>query len=227
MNIRGERFFILLIALLIFMIIRPFFLGFTFGSMVLDAFMVIVFLFCVNAISERRGIVLIALGLFVAATAFKALIHLNSNLAGNTFILTAMYSFSIVFLVLTAILVLSYVLKDGEVTRDRIAAALCVYLLLGIIWAQAYSLMMTIDPDSFILSNAPTVTKTGLGSSAFDAYYFSFVTLTTLGYGDITPVHPVVRAFATLEAVIGPLYLAILIARLVGLHIAQKNGKTE
>ena len=125
------------------------------------------------------------------------------------------------------ILVLSYVLRSGKVTRDRIAAALCVYLLLGFIWAQAYILMEAVQPGSFTSNSEPTVTETRTASINFDAYYYSFVTLTTLGYGDITPVHHVARAFAVLEAVIGPLYLAILIARLVGLHIAQQDKKEE
>jgi hypothetical protein len=223
MFIRGERFFILLIALLLFMMIRPFFLGSTFGSLVLDAFMVLVFLSCVNAISERRGIISIALVLFVIASVFKILTHLNQNLAESDVFLTVMHSFSVVFLLLTVILVLSYVLKSGKVTRDRIAAALCAYLLLGVIWAQAYLLIETVEPGSFTWNSEPTVTETSPGSVNFDAFYFSFVTLTTLGYGDITPVHDVARAFAVLEAVVGQLYLAILIARLVGLHIAQKD----
>jgi hypothetical protein len=208
-------------------IIRPFFLEHTFGKIVLDAILVLIFLSCVNAIKEKRGIRYITLSLFVIVSAIKVLTHLNRNLAENVVLLTIMHSLTIVFLVIIVILVLSYVLKSGKVTRDRIAAAICVYLLLGTIWAQAYILMEMIQPGSFASSSAPSSTETYSDALRFDSFYFSFVTLTTLGYGDITPKHPVARAFTVLEAIIGPLYLAILIARLVGLHISQQDKKEE
>ena len=91
-----------------------------------------------------------------------------------------------------------------------------VYLLLGLTWASAYELLHILRPEVWTgaASEAP-VSQTWI--------YYSFVTLTTMGYGDITPVHPVARSLAILEAVTGQLYLAITLARLVALHI--KSGE--
>jgi ion channel len=108
------------------------------------------------------------------------------------------------------------VLRPGPVTARRIEGAIAVYLLMGFTWAQAYELVSLWHPGAI-----------AGGAEGRDAHqwwtYFSFVTLTTLGYGDIRPVHPLARALAVLEALTGQLYLAILLARLVSLHIGSKR----
>ena len=89
------------------------------------------------------------------------------------------------------------------------------FLLLGLCWAFIYALIEVLNPGSFSVASITTA-----GSSS--AYtYFSFVTLTTLGYGDISPVAQVARSFAILEAITGQMYLAVLVARLVGTQIAH------
>jgi hypothetical protein len=105
-----------------------------------------------------------------------------------------------------------HVLARGPITLNQLVGAMCAYLLLGILWAAAYFALHTAMPDAFALP----------ADLAFDQFiYFSFVTLTTLGYGDITPVLPLARALAYLEAVIGQLYVAVLVAALVGRHVAE------
>ncbi len=111
-------------------------------------------------------------------------------------------------LLLFLVVVLGHTLRAGPVTHHRIQGGIAAYLLLGIVWAYAYSLLALARPGAF----AGAVSAVD-GPRGF--FYFSFVTLTTVGYGDVQPVHPVARSLATLEAVVGPLYLAILIARLV------------
>jgi hypothetical protein len=83
-----------------------------------------------------------------------------------------------------------------------------------VLWAYAYALVARLDPGAF---SGPVSTADGPRA----VFYFSFVTLTTVGYGDVLPVHPVARSLAMLEAVTGPLYLAILVARLVSLVVAS------
>jgi hypothetical protein len=87
---------------------------------------------------------------------------------------------------------------------------IAAYPLLGVAWAEAFALLEALRPGSF--SGAVGLAEGGRGW-----FYFSFVTLTTVGYGDILPVHPAARSLAMLEAVTGPLYNAILLARLVPL----------
>jgi hypothetical protein len=117
-------------------------------------------------------------------------------------------------LLLFLVVVLGQTLRAGPITFHRIQGAVAAYLLLGVIWAHAYALVAHLRPDAF---SGPV--SAADGPRAF--FYFSFLTLTTVGYGDVLPVHPVARSLAMLEAVTGPLYLAILVARLVSLAVAS------
>ena len=126
---------------------------------------------------------------------------------------------------LAAILVIMWVLltavlSTGPVTPNRIQGAIAVYLLFGIGWAHAYHLAEIVHPGSF--HNAG-----GAMSGVSDWVYFSFVTLSTVGYGDITPVHPIARTLAMAEALAGQLYLAVLIARLVAMEVITWQSKTN
>lgn len=105
--------------------------------------------------------------------------------------------------------------RGGQVTYDRILGAVAVYLLLGVTWAQAYGLLASLVPGAF---NPPGVAS----GSPYDFFYYSVVTLTTVGYGDITPLHPIARSLAMLEALTGQLYPAILLARLVSLEVTGR-----
>ena len=113
--------------------------------------------------------------------------------------------------------VLALVFRPGPITTRRIEGAISVYLLLGFTWAQAYELVSLWHPEAF----AGAVD----GRDTNPWTYYSFVTLTTVGYGDIMPVHPLARALAVLEALTGQLYLAILLARLVSLEIQSRRDR--
>lgn len=115
---------------------------------------------------------------------------------------------SIVSLLLFLGIVLGRTLRDGPVTTRRLHGGVAAYLLLGVIWAYAYALLALLRPGAF---SGPM--SAADGPRAF--FYFSFATLTTTGFGDVLPVHPVARSLAMLEAVSGTLYIAILISRLV------------
>jgi hypothetical protein len=108
--------------------------------------------------------------------------------------------------------------KGKRVSMNLIFGATAVYLLIGVCFAYLYSLIFTLDPNAF--RGVPPE-----GGAPYHFTYFSFVTLTTLGYGDITPLTRVGGSFATLEAIVGQLYLTILVARLVGMHISQTSGE--
>ena len=128
---------------------------------------------------------------------------------------------SLVFMVLLTLVTLNKVFRDDRpVTAHRIRGAIAAYLLFGITWAILYGLMDQILPQAFSLSGS---------GGAYDAerqeriVYFSFVTLTTLGYGDITPTHDVSRMCAIMEALVGQLYPATLLARLVSLEVSHRD----
>lgn len=114
--------------------------------------------------------------------------------------------------------IIHHVARSTRITMDTIYGAACVYFMIGIFWSALYRLVYLVDPGAFHFATAG---QAGAGSLEAWFGYYSMITLTTIGYGDITPVSPVARSLAMLEGLMGQLYLAITIARLVGLQIAS------
>jgi voltage-gated potassium channel Kch len=114
-------------------------------------------------------------------------------------------------------MVLTQVFRQGPITFHRIQGAIAAYLLLGLAWANAYDLIELARPGALRFPE-------GGGPTPIRLVYFSFVTLTTVGYGDITPIHPAARSLAIAEALVGQLFPAILIGRLVSMEIASRTG---
>jgi len=113
------------------------------------------------------------------------------------------------------------VLFAGPVDVNKVVGAICIYLLMGLIWAMMYLFIAQAIPGAF----------NGLEQVVWydnfaDVAYYSYVTLTTLGYGDISPVAPIARFLVYMEAVVGVFYMAILVASLIGVGIneSHKNG---
>ncbi len=128
---------------------------------------------------------------------------------------------ALIFLVLLTILILDRIFGEGPTTGYRIMAAVAVYLLIGVIWASLYHLIALQAPETFNLAVTTAEDKSDV--IGHHLLYFSFVTLTSIGYGDIVAVHPLVRMLVVLEGVVGQLFPAILIARLVSLHVQSKH----
>jgi len=118
-----------------------------------------------------------------------------------------------VFLVMAIIAITKKLFSVRKVSTDTIIGGICVYILLGFLWALFYYLIYCFDKGAFSLQ------AQGANPNLF---YFSFITLTTTGYGDIFPLDKVAMVLASLEAVVGQIYLAVLIARLVGLHVINQ-----
>ena len=118
---------------------------------------------------------------------------------------------------------ISYTMKQvafgTEINANRIVGAICVYLLLGVIWALAYAFVDLVAPSSF--AGIERDAETGWGTGWF---YYSFVTLTTLGYGDILPLSATARSLAYLQAIVGQFYIAVLVAGLVSAYISDKQS---
>lgn len=131
------------------------------------------------------------------------------------------YTLRCLFVAYVAAIILRDVLKREQVTFDTIAGAACVYMLIGLAWTPVYLLIESIHPGSFDIPAGWRIGAHGDISPAL--LYFSYVTLTTVGFGDIKPTGPIAGGLVVVEAVVGPLYLAITVARLVGLHIASRS----
>jgi hypothetical protein len=129
--------------------------------------------------------------------------------------------FSALVCALLAAVVLAQVFREGPITAQRVQGAIAVYLLLGLAWAFTYEAIALRWPQAFTFSSGATDPSVDLSSHFV---YFSFVTLTTVGYGDITAVHPLGRSLATAEALVGQLFPAILLARLVSMELYYRQA---
>lgn len=131
----------------------------------------------------------------------------------------AVDSFVIIFL-------LHYIFKTKQVTQNILYASVCIYLLLGIAWSICYTMAEINQPGSFAgIKNLSNLTDLNAALEYYLAtfIYYSYITLTCVGYGNIYPLTPTSNAIAVMEALTGQLYMALLIGRLLGMHIAQKN----
>ena len=136
---------------------------------------------------------------------------------------------SSLFCIILAVVVLAQVFREGPVTWYRIQGAVAFYLLLGLAWAGAYELIELRWPNAFVPTTSAAMSQSAAMNHNDDPtarfVYFSFVTLTTVGYGDITAAHPFARSLVTLEALIGQLFPAILLARLVSMELYHRQAK--
>jgi hypothetical protein len=206
---RQRRFLVLLVSLLGLSVIQPILedFGHVGAKFLLKIFLTIVLFSSIYAASQTKRVFVIAVILGVPS--FGA--YWITDLLGFPLVgAMAVQCVMVLFLLFIACTILSHVLKRGAVTGEKISAAICVYMIVGILWALLYSLMYSLFPGAFNIENPQM--------SHF--IYYSFITLSTLGYGDITPLIPSAQALAYVEAITGQIYLAVLIAGLVGSHIA-------
>jgi hypothetical protein len=216
-NILEGRFSSLLIALIVYLTVGPILYEILELRFLLDIFFSAILLAGIYAVSQKRSHTAIAFTLAVPALLAVWLREITGSIvfeiAGSVLI--------ILFLGYTLVRIISFLLDSRRVTRHVIYAALTGYLIMGLIWASIYSLIDATDPGSF------DVVQGWIGSPRLVYLYFSFVTLTTLGYGDITPLTAPAYSFSILEATIGQIYLTVLVARLVGIHITHSDGSRQ
>jgi hypothetical protein len=204
----------LLIALLALLLLYPFFAGRVMARAFWELCFAAILLLGIYTISRvtRHVVIAAVLGIVVLGTRWSGYIIDNEILPLATAGLAA------IFFAFTACLLLADVLSKGAVTADKIYGALCVYLMIGLTWGFMFLTLEGFQPGSFLLGQGQ---PTRIDKDPATLVYFSFMTLSTVGYGDITPLSPPARSFAFMEAIIGQIYLAVLVARLVGLHIAS------
>jgi hypothetical protein len=204
------RFQLLLLVLLSLYAIVPFIEARWFADIVATA----VTVFAVASVSEKRGLLVVfsVLAAFVIAGTWYAHWFPGYSIA------VAVHFLDALFQALVVGAVLAHVFKSTRITRETIAGAICAYLLIGAMWAHVFSIVENVSPGSFADNSIEADAASGpepIRDQSDRFTYFSFVTLTTLGYGDVTPLTRPAKNLAALEAIFGQLYLAVLIARLV------------
>jgi hypothetical protein len=151
-----------------------------------------------------------------------------AGFVGRTLAIDSVYPFGAgiraLFLSYLIVLIFKDIMRRKNITQDAVMGASCVLVLLGLAFGAAYAMIEWLVPGSFRLPAEPDaiVSVFGHATVEFQLAYFSLVTLTTIGFGDIVPVAPPARALAALEGLLSQLYLAIIIARLVGMEIASR-----
>jgi voltage-gated potassium channel len=206
----------LLITLELLFVFFPFVEEVKGGDLIVSLLPSLVLLSAVLAVASRGSTLIVALLLAIPAIVGRWINHFRPDLVPPPVFLAA-------GLVLTAFVVvnlLRFVLRAPLVNVEVLCASISAYLMLGLIWTMAYWLVGTVDPGSLRVQHT-TGTKESM--EGFNAFYFSFITLSTVGYGDITPVSRIARWLAAMEAMTGLLYVAVLIARLVALYSTPKS----
>lgn len=215
--VKPYRFRVLLGILLVLFAVVPFFEKRLFTDLMATALLI----FALSAISDSRRQLIT--GSLVALFAIAA-IWMVRWFPGKQLTI-AENALDILFLIFVIFAILGNVFRSREITTESLAGAICAYLLIGLLWADVFSILETVRPGSFSSVTATSDAVTAVESARHQVAqfsYFSFVTLSTLGYGDITPLTRPARNLAALEAIFGQLYLAVLIARLVSQKGATK-----
>ena len=225
------RFYILLGALTSLLFFTPLVGEFvptampTLSRVVITLLFIFMLMSAVVAVAETRFTTRIATLLAVPLV----MLELLQMIFPRNVILISAYLLAIVFLGYVVTVLVRYLFKTEEVSTNTICAAVCAYLLLGILWAMVLSSVAVVSPHAFAHPGAdahPALIRFG-DEDSIDAMYFSFVTLTTLGYGDIVPTSATSKMLVSMEAIMGQLFLAVLVARLVGLHIAYATAEKQ
>ncbi|MFT7087426.1 MAG: hypothetical protein ACJAZX_000860 [Rickettsiales bacterium] len=209
-----KKNYIFLLASLIFLLIAsPFFDKGSLGSHIMDSGFLMVMMVSIITIGGSRYKMFFTM-LLLLPIAFRILV--DSQPHNMSFVVTALFFAYVIYLMLIDLF------SSKEVTLNIIFGSICVYLLISIFWSFIYILIDNFIPGSFSFGEgAPSREKVG------DFLYYSLTTLTTLGYGDFVATSSPARSISVLEAVVGQIYLAILVARFVGIHIGQNINKSK
>jgi hypothetical protein len=193
----------------------------TVSQYLLDALAMLVLISGSFSVSARSRVLFpCAVGLAAATLILQVCLYVSPSPLLLAFRVTSL----MLFLGVVTGAVLYRVLRRGSVTTHRVGGAIAVYLMLGLLWASAYSLVFIHDPQSFDLARPPDATDelSEVQTEGMSRLvYFSFVTMTTLGYGDVTPQSEFAGNLAILQALTGQIYLAVILARIVSLLVTS------
>jgi hypothetical protein len=210
----------LLAALIVLFFATPFVEDMQYGEDIEAGLFTIVMISAGLAVGAQRRILLIAGMLLVPTLIAQWSHHLFPRLVTPV----AHLVMGILFMGFVVTHLLRHILLGSRVNAEVLCAGISVYLLIGLLWALAYMLTGHLSADAFTFVNGPDKERT---MTSFNAFYFSFTTLSTVGFGDITPVSKVARTLAIMEAITGMFYVAILISRLVSMYTPSAAAATE
>jgi len=215
-TLRG-RYGALLLILLGTLLAQPFLGAGRVAEVFLDFTFLAVFMVTIPSIWHNRKLRLVAITLGIFAVL--------SSTTGRSLGVDSIYPLGAgaraVFFAALIYIIFSDILRRPQINMDAVFGACCVYVLLGISWSAVYSLLEWVYPGSFHFTEFAGSASFGATTTSFKLEYFSLITMTSVGYGEIVPVSPPAQMTAALQALFGQLYLAIIIGRLVGLAVRK------
>lgn len=185
---------------------------------ILQAFTVITFIVCFASLRFDRNwsrFLYSLFGIWILVIVIKAIFHIQE-------MNVVMLALTFAFFLGTFKSIARQILFTGHVNSNKVIGSVALFLLLGLMWAIAYLILLEFTPDAFTGMEAIS-----WGQNFSNAAYFSFVTLTTLGYGDISPLTPLAQVVVYLEAITGVFYMAIVVSSLVSSNIDHQVNKNE
>lgn len=213
-----RKYFILMIVLTAFLLIPPFFTTAD-ETTIMDSLFFILMLSTVYVVAHNMKLLVIGIALAVISQWGSLTTEYSTD---NVFVLGLVCTLVIMLIVI--VVIIRDILSTGEILVDAVFGSIAAYLLIGVAWGLLYYLIDTQIPGSiFVSADLPESSLELFGKSDFSYYsYFSLVSMTTLGYGDLVPAHPTTRALATYQAIFGQMFIAVVVSRLVALHFSSR-----
>jgi hypothetical protein len=216
------RYGSLLLVLLILLLLQPT-VETLVGKILLEVMFIAALFAGLRAIEIKRSL----LAFEVVLLLISLVLGMAGSMLGNETLFFLGVAGRALFMFLVALTILFDLFRARKVSSDTLAGAVCVYLLLAFISAYCFILIEFILPGSFSFTQGAARMQLWVSREFYPFFYFSMVTMTTVGYGDMSPVTTMARTFATLEALTGQVYLTILVARLVGMHLMGQREEDQ
>jgi hypothetical protein len=185
------------------------------GERIAAGLLTIVLLFAVMAVGDSRRTFIWAIVLVMPALAARWINHLRPDVMPSEISIIS----GLIFIAFVIVHLFGFIFRSPHVDSEVLCAAVATYLMIGLLWSFVYMLIADLVQDAFVFTAGPSHVMKG-----FNAIYFSFVTLCTVGYGDIVPVSGMARAMAMMEATVGVFYIATVISRLVAIYSSKEQA---
>jgi hypothetical protein len=220
------RYLVLLLTLLLVLVVEPISFGFSTPPLLFDAFLLLVTVALLLSFCPDKKTRLAAIVFAIPAGLLSLGGHLVATQPINPIVLVG-HCLAVVFYFWAAVLIIASLFRGQALSLDSVFGAISGYLLMGMAWGVLYSLLDLVWPESFEVGNRLAAQVQTDHSRVYLFTYYSFITLTTVGYGDVTPLSIAARSCAWLEALSGQFYLAVLVAGLVGALLSKNKSNAE